>query len=473
MTTFDEKLARMEYLMEYKTPKQESASSGIEYHTEGADGKVYGIIKEGNTYYIKTTAKGKENLKESYDYIGGFNYRNENGFKSYNKACGILEQKMIALNEQYGIHKDVSVVDMDRSKKALEGLTEAARKELDRVKMIMENSVNIGNHGDPESKGHANPSQTEKLNDPFNEKAKAQLDKDDVKSESDPKKANSGYTDASKNVELQMTSDKAPSKNDTNSINDLKNTEDDLDGKSVAAEKPKGGKAVMVNEGLLDGIDDDVIETPMDQADLDEPVDDEPDPMAAGLVGTDDEEDDLDTLMEQFNELLCGDDETLTGPHGKLDVQTVDEVTAASQSPKSEEKQEALDGPKGSGKAISWDKLDESTRKNLSGIIDGVVNRMMESRKAKKMTLSEKIEKMVRENLDAWGDHPRYGEEPMTTPADTEVLRGTADKDWNDDSAKGSERYGKKIGNGKPFDEVVKMLTDSVIDMIKESQKKK
>jgi hypothetical protein len=299
-----------------------------------------------------------------------------------------------------------------------------------------------------------------------------QLDKDDVKSESDPKKANSDYTDASKNIEAEMTSDKAPTKNDTNSINDLKNTKDDLEGKSVAAEHPKGGKAVMVNEGILDGSEE-IVDTPMDQADLDEPVDDGVVDADAGLVGLDDEEDDFDTLMEEFNELLCGDNETLTGPHGSLDVQTVDEVAASTQNPKSEEKKEALDGPKGSGEAISWDKLDESTKKALSGVIDGVVEKLMEGKKTKKPTLEEMVMKVVKENLDAWGKHPKYGEQPMTTPPDTEVLKGTADKDWNDDSAKGSEQYGKKIGNGKPFDEVVKMLTDSVVQMLREGVKKK
>ena len=39
----------------------------------------------------------------------------------------------------------------------------------------------------------------------------------------------------------------------------------------------------------------------------------------------------------------------------------------------------------------------------------------------------------------------------------------------NDDSVKGNERYGKKIGNGAPFDQVVNMLTDSVMKMIKEN----
>ena len=82
--------------------------------------------------------------------------------------------------------------------------------------------------------------------------------------------------------------------------------------------------------------------------------------------------------------------------------------------------------------------------------------------------------KVVKEeitNLNVWGQHPRYQKEPMTTPANKEVMAGTADRDFNDDSAKGDEPYGKKIGDGKPFDQkVVNMLVDQVMSKIKNAQ---
>ena len=56
----------------------------------------------------------------------------------------------------------------------------------------------------------------------------------------------------------------------------------------------------------------------------------------------------------------------------------------------------------------------------------------------------------------------------MTHPEAKEVLAGSADRDFNDDSAKGSEQYGKKIGDGKPFDqETIDNLTDQVLAKIK------
>lgn len=477
---FDSKLSRMEYLMGYRMPVNEHKSN-VEYFTEGADGKIYGILKEGNMYYIKTSEKGKETLAESYEYIGGFSYRNENGYKSYNAATKQLEQKMIALNESYGVHKDVSTVDFNRGEKLLEGLTQEARKELDRVKLIMENSMgikdNIGNHGNPEGKGTSTGAQTEKNNDPFSDKKDEKLTKDSVEEEADPKKANSNYTDASKSVESQMTSDKAPNKNDTNAINDFKKTNADIDGTSVAAETPKGGKAVMVNEDIddydefnLDDYSDDIIDTPIENADQDEPYEEGSENLV-GFGGDETEEDDfdLDALMEEFEERISGDDETLTGPHGSSEVQTVDEVSAASQNPKSEEKQEALDGPKGNGESITTDTLSESQIQQVDRIVNKVVEKLFESKKkSAEDVLAEKVMKLVKEEMQEWGKHPKFGQPAFTTPPSKEVLAGTAEKDWNDDSAKGSERYGKKIGKSTPFDEKVNVLTDSVMAVLKE-----
>ena len=481
---FDSKLSRMEYLMGYRMPVNEQKSN-VEYFTEGADGKIYGILKEGNMYYIKTSEKGKETLAESYEYIGGFNYRNENGYKSYNAATKQLEQKMITLNESYGVHKDVSTVDFNRGEKLLEGLTQEARKELDRVKLIMENSMgikdNIGNHGNPEGKGTSTGAQTEKNNDPFSDKKDEKLTKDSVEEEADPKKANSDYTDASKSVESQMTSDKAPKKaTDSGDPNkDYELTHDDLDGDGVADKNPKGAKAVMVNEDVddydefnLDDYTDDLIDTPIENADQDEPYEEGSEDLVG--FGDDETEDyDLDALMEEFEERIAGDDETLTGPHGGSEVQTADWLNKPEGA---EEKQEALDGPKGSCKKLTTDRLSESQMRMVNRVTNKVVERLFESKKNRKRRnmnegedkLVRKVMRLVKEEMQEWGKHPKFGQPAFTTPPSTEVLAGTAEKDWNDDSAKGSERYGKKIGKSSPFDEKVNVLTDSVMAVLKE-----
>lgn len=518
MANFDKQLSRMEFLMGYRMPVNESKNSNIEYHTNGADGKVYGIVREGTKFYIKTTTPGNEELFESYDYINGFNDRKATEYKSYNEASKQLELRLMSLNEAYGVKNDVSTVDFNRSSKVLSTLTEEARKELNRLTQIMENSVNIGiknnigDHGDEESKGTSKGSDTVKNNKPFDEKAIAKLDKDFVEQCHDPKNTDSNYDDAAKNVNADLQSDKM--KTGGESKNDYKDAHDDLEGDGVADKKPKGAKSVKLNEGLYDT--DNIIDTHMDKADLDEPYDDDdlsvedfddntdmgdeygdasfgddpvgaPEEVGTDIVGADsDEDDDLDTLMEEFESIISGDCEAMTGKNGTLDVQTCDRMSetenckeegnCACKGKECDGTEDAMTGKSCDCEPITWDKMNESQKKVINTIVESVCGKIFNDKPKKSVTVESKIQsiidKIVKEEvtkLNAWGKHPKYGKEPMTTPDNKEVIKGTAEKDWNDDSAKGSQRYGQKIGDGAPFDQVVDMLTDSVMKMLKEN----
>ena len=90
--------------------------------------------------------------------------------------------------------------------------------------------------------------------------------------------------------------------------------------------------------------------------------------------------------------------------------------------------------------------------------------------------LQEAIDKIVKEEvtkLDVWGKHPRYRKEPMSTPANKDVKAGTADKDWCDDSVKGNQAYGQKIGSSAPFEKEVDALTEKVFEAVKKTLVKK
>ena len=68
--------------------------------------------------------------------------------------------------------------------------------------------------------------------------------------------------------------------------------------------------------------------------------------------------------------------------------------------------------------------------------------------------------------LNVFGKHPGYRKKPMTHPDNVEVAPNGA-KDWNDDSAKSQEPFGKQIGSSAPYtDKVVNMLTDMVYNSI-------
>lgn len=518
-SNYDAQLDRMKYLMGYQSAPIKESKSNIEYHVDAADGKTYGIIKENSMYYIKTTTPDKALVKESYDYINGFNYRNENGYKSYNEATKHLELRLMSINESLGKHEDVSVVlNPKKREEDLTVLTEAARTELNRMHQIFENSNTIGAPVVGKDSVHGSATDPKKQGEPFTDKAEATLDKD-VKCDGTVE----GATPDNKDVKPDMESDKNKTEN-SGSDKDYKPAHDDLEGDGVADKDPKGGKAVMVNEGVLEGDSLNIMGDESMAQDMSDPLtsgEDEPvlapDDMQGNddnLVGLDsdtepivgdenqdinpeefeaqDDElspmDELDQLLREFEEITDGDEpdseapiteeDKIVGPDKVMDgtQKGTDSKDAEWERINEDETQKAKQGnedtlknyqAKGNMPVQSWDKLNESIEK----IVENVCAKLQKQEK-KKETIKEAIDRIVAEEitrLDIFGKHPKYGKEPMTTPDNKEVLAGTADKDWNDDSAKGSEQYGKKIGSSAPYDKVVDMLTDNVMKQLKES----
>ena len=143
MSNFEDTLLRMKSLYTYGQELNEGnhnvSTHTLEYHKLGADGKQYGIIKECNKYYIKSTANGKENIAESYDYIGGFCNKGQYEYSSYANALKNLELKLASLNEAY--ESKVNITTLDPFKKedlVIEG-TEKMRNEIARQRQIMHN----------------------------------------------------------------------------------------------------------------------------------------------------------------------------------------------------------------------------------------------------------------------------------------------------------------------------------------------
>lgn len=491
MSKIDSKLQRMTYLMGYKmgnNVNENKRSSNIEFVAEGADGKMYGILKEGTHYYLKSCEKGGENLADNYDYVHGFMRRSLDESNSYDKASKKLELHLMSLNEAFGGNKNTSTFDFKRGEKTLSMLTEEARKAMDRANAIFENSQNIGknNTGTPEAP--ANASDPVKQGEPFEEPAKATLDKDPGFKGTVEGALPEGSTvkDAEKNL--------ASDKNQTGGT-EQKNYEKVNDGKI-----PSDGKSVAVKEGLEEYYDDDIdvygdefspefedmldrefgnigdIETSSaahDAAIGDEDFGDaeefeDPEDIDADVEA--DVDDDIAGLDENKDEIIAGDDESLTGPHGSEKVLTVDRLRESIEEICRDIVKEVKVKPEDfmddddckGGKCPNEKKAPRKMRKELEeSKVKSIINKMV-------------MEEIT--NLNVWGKHPRYGAEPFTTPQNPEgdaPLKGSASKDWNDSSAKGSERYGKKIGDGKPFDQKVSMLTDQVMKVIKESLKKK
>lgn len=388
MRTYDEELDRMSFLMNYKNSINENkTNNNIEFHTTGADGKIYGIIKEGTKYYVKVTTPGNANLCETYDYMTGFNRKNQCEFKSYNDATKFLETKLISLNEDFASHKDTTIANINKTKDAFAILTEEARKEINRAQEIFENSNFIGKTYDKESKGKAETPAKE--GEPFTIATKPELDKDFKETEKNPEKANDELTTVKvSNEELQSTKNKKGGKQ----LNDFEKAKCDLDGKCVA-----------IKESFED---DDYYEMNDDDFDFLRSLKKGKGAKDAEKLATqtiDDEQKELDTVYP---------DE---------DVEIEDDFE--------DEEWDDDDEPVG---------LDESVEKQINRITESVF---------KALKLNEDTTE-----LHVFGKHPRYRKQPMSTPANNEVIVNDGDKDWNDDSVKNTNGFGVKKGSNAPYD---------------------
>lgn len=447
MGKFDDQLSRMEYLMNFRTSTNESRSN-VEYSAEGADGKYYGIIKEGSKFYIKVCKDNeRKHLAESYAYINGITAKKENEYKSYNEASKQLEFKLMSLNEAYNGNKRTSTVDFKRDEKTFNMLTEEARKELDRMHTILENSMTIGmnNTGNPEAPKTATFSPS--IGGPFEEKAEAKLDKDLKVTASNPEKQGEPFDKEEKVTDADMESDKAPKGCD--SCKDMKDAEY-VPEDAVAAKKPSGGKVVKVNESEEEMVNVD-----------DENIIEEDD-----MVGFDDE------LTDDGIESLLSDDGTFYGEEPYGDDEFEYEMG---------EEPEMLDGEgvtpaeddleMGSEDELGDDEMPMESKNTLKSIVESVCDDVMAH-----IAFNKYLGNIIKEEvtkLNVFGKHPGYRKKPMTVPANKEVVKTNGDKDWNDDSAKGEQPFGQKIGSSAPFDKQVKVLTDAVMKAISENLKKK
>ena len=440
------------------------SKSGVEHSVVAADGKRYGIIKEGTKFYVKVSDAAKENIAESYEYINGVLAKKENEHKSYNSASKALELKLMSLNEAYNGNVKASLFDSKSNEKMFANLTEEARKELNRMHQIFESANTIGknNTGNPEAPKTA--SFSEKIGKPFDITAKAELDKDFKKTANNPEDQSEPFETEVNVTDADMGSDKMPSgeKNNCEEYEDAKYVPDG----SVANQKPTGGKVVKVNESTdLEG--EDVI------AEDDEIVGIEDENQGGENILSDEE---LDSMFNDEENIEDEEMPTLDADELGFNDPVESDPRFAGMNVSDEEFMNSIDGE------VYDDEESEfamESKASLKRIVEGVCDAMMKQRTKKvvKESFNDKLVRIIKEemtNLNVWGQHPGYNKIPMTLPDNKEVIVNKGDRDWNDDSAKSGESFGKKIGSNAPFtDDVVKKITDVVVAAVKTTLKKK
>ncbi len=142
MASFDDALARMKALYTYGKDLNENKTMKpytLEHSATAADGRVYGIIKECNKYYIKVAQNGKETLAENYNYIGGFCNKSNYEYDSYNKALKNFELKLSSINEACEGNVITSTLDPFKKGEFIVEGTDRLKNEIARQRQIMYN----------------------------------------------------------------------------------------------------------------------------------------------------------------------------------------------------------------------------------------------------------------------------------------------------------------------------------------------
>lgn len=434
--TNDEMVARMQQLINFGKVNESKGTSSpiVEFKRKAANGKTYGIIRESTRYYImEAPEKDTEVLAEDFNYIGGFNNRKEHEYSSYTKASNALNLKLMSINE--GVEKDKRVI-LEAPKVNSEWetqITESMRNEINRFKQIASNVEYIlaedkssvpSAHTLPEAPAK-NPSD-KKVNFPFTDTAVAKGDKDFNEEETDHVKAGTPYTNK---TTANMESDKNPKGNSGNVYSEKPKYVDT----GVAGKHKEGGKVVKVNEGKNE------IKLRLTEAQVlawSRNHDDYMDKSSGTHIGDSfpyTEEPDEDTLTEQ--EIMHKGTNQNSPKPGTNEI--------GDSFPYTEKTKVNED--------FDFDDDDE---------FDDDDDKMF----------NEGKEPIYEVTFNDFGKHPSFKVQPMTLPPNKEVAINGA-REWDDESVKGEQPFGQKIGDSSPYNEIVKSVTNSIMDTLMSKKK--
>lgn len=497
-TTSNSTLDRMKTLMGYGL-QNESANapySVVEYQKVAADNKVYGIVREGTKFYIKTAPLKDKVLKEDFNYIGGFKNRKANEYDSYASAQKNFDLKMMSIKESTN-NRDFKVEswDMDKKETVVVEATEKMKKEILRERQIMQNVLNIN-----ESKEQAiccEPSDGCPGNNIKKEQHKT----------GNAKKA-AGYDNAK--LPKEMNEEENLAWNDDEDYMDKSNGTEIGDGKPFGdGEKDALDNLVEENESAIENDDDqnkpsvgsgkgpsDHTNKPFD-AEKGRQLDEADEVDGEDVLGDDDGEFDGEDFGDEEGdgEVGLGDDEIGDGEVDDFDYEDDfggdddDDIYEDDLESRVEAMEDILykiasklgvDDTGVDEEAYSDDELfvDGNEEDEFESDEDEEEEFPMESRKAYKVFESKGYRRAIRRlneeeesyaeggmedfsnegrvpegnepKEQVFGKHPAYQKKVMTTPSNNfDEYDGYYD--MNDDSVKNDAPYGEKIGDGKPF----------------------
>ena len=532
----EEQVQRMKNLMNYglKESKQ-PAYSTVEYSKVGADGKLYGIVREGAKYYIKT---GKsvdcKLIAENFDYIGGFRNRNENMFESFASAQRYLVEKMIDINSNIE-DKQKRVIaeswDINARKDVIEEGTKQMQAEIARQRQIMKNIQNInegksqecGKKQECDMQGGCPPTDVMKVEEidssnpsaPFTVSLKnsdvKKNEKTNITDKKEPVKGKGADKKLKESTETPLVSRENPEYMDKSHGTKIGNNapfDNTIENKTEnAVAEADGGEAEqtpetkVVNEEVAlhstdnqnspaPGVGDlgdnqpfeDEVSITEDVEGLDDTLEDDED-----FDGEDDGDFDSDDDFEgDDGDDFEGDDDVeleLTDDEVEPEEGVEESDTEARLNAMEEKLNQILD-------AINDMKYDDDelydddddndddgeNEYELDMDDEGPIDEPEEEEDDDYEVVESKSykvlkQKMLKEEND-FGQHPAFQKKVMTTPP-VDMTDGDGQYDMNDDSVKGEKPYAISKGNQKPFEISPEKIENEIIEAVMRDIKKK
>ena len=525
MSKFDEQLSRMRALCTYGTVNEDKKQSNytLEYHATAADGKEYGIIKECSHFYIKSTTPDKKNLAESYQYIGGWANKKNYEYESYNNALKNFELKLESINEAHDSKVNVETLDPFKKENLVVEGTEAMKNEIARQRQIMYNAAMLMNEStdyavkggeacstsQPEAeageKGDKAKGSKEAKADPNYKGSKIDLDKKAAPFEENPKGINEvaspnegDFDEGAKPFGTTQNGEADTEHNNSPFAKNVNEAEEDDKSEDVKDDDVEGNDDFADDDFDFD-FDEESEESFDDDVADDETVDDElatDTDLDAGVEDVDDDfasDDDVDFPSVGDGDELGGDSD-LASKIADLEAQlaalkaqvedcdkdiAADDVAADDVTDDDVEVDDDLAGEDGTDVEDDVDFGDEEDFEDEDDFEDfGEDGEESfddddddEMYEAKKKVMDRIVESVVRQalkedELHDFGKHPGYRKKPMDLPT-TGQDKNEHGEDINDDSVHNEEPFGKQIGDGSPFNQLVDAVTKDVMYQLK------
>lgn len=524
-------LSRMKALMGYGINESKQPEySTVEYSKMGADGNLYGIVREGTHYYIKQAldAKGKM-ISENFGYIGGFRNRKDNMFESFASAQRYLGEKLMNINEEVGVKEKKVIAEawnIDTSSEIVTEGTKRMQAEIARQREIMQNAVAINESGSctgkckQECKPVVGKDATKNSESPKSDAKKSEEEVKDYNGK--PIKGGAGAPFNQKPSVNEASTTPLSSRENPDYIDDSHGTQigkntgfgKDIENKtenSVAEEN--GGEAETtstpneVNEEVAmhntDNQNSPSVGTgekgdtdPFDEkATVTESVDDLDDTLEDEDEDFDfDEEDEEGAELDDFEgedvDLDDVEDEDVESAEISLDTEDadlgsrisaleskIDSILDALQNMKYDDSEELYDDDEEGD--LDDEEMEFEVEPDEEGEDDDFEGEGEDFDEEDDDEFDEVVESksyrqrlMNEDKLNVFGKHPAYQKKVMTLPANSNPKRD-GQYDMNDDSVESEAPYGQQLGDTAPFKKGVERVDNSIMQeaIVKEAMK--